>query len=657
MGPPVNEVERDAIAYLRGHLPNTYTIFHNLELRGNQIISEIDLVIIAPQCVFVVDIKGIHGTIEVFGSKWYPENRQPYYSPVAKLRQHCRVLNSLIRNSNYTNSQLGKVHIQPAVLLMSDDVELIDPSGKDDEVVIPCDRQGLQYFQSTDFIPDYRLQDISPYLSTVEQVIRGTARPKNPLPRYGKWQVSEKLGESDRYIDYRANHLSLKNLTTRLRVYPIDIYQDATARAEEKKLIHNAFETVYKLPLHQHILPLRDLLEGEDGDCVVIATDDIASHTLRQSIQQDHLTLTQKLDWIEQILTGLDHIHQNQVIHRHLTPDTLLIDADQQIRITGFDYARVRDRTTTIANDIIEDLNEDAAYQAIECYRDPQKASIASDLFAAGLIFYELLTGKQAFANAEEICDRAAQFPQPPSHLNPDLPPGLDEWLQTLCAFEPQHRFTHAETALQQLSALRTPQPPPEVNPHLPLDDLTDLPPKTCLDGRYTIQHRLGKPGNFAVAYKVDDEWGKETVVLKLVTRDRYSVYDRLRQEYQTLKQIAHHPYIVPVSWAGELKDGTPFITFKYIEGEDLATLLAKQKFTIEQSLKIAQQTVSAIDHLHQNSIYHQDIKPSNLLWTKDGIRLIDFNIAISEESQEGVSAGTRRYLPPDYQLTPTPTR
>jgi len=75
-GQPANDVEQDAINYLRGHLPDTYEIIHNLEIKDKEVF-EIDLVLLAPQCVFVVDIKGTHGHIEVYGSKWHPEIASP----------------------------------------------------------------------------------------------------------------------------------------------------------------------------------------------------------------------------------------------------------------------------------------------------------------------------------------------------------------------------------------------------------------------------------------------------------------------------------------------------------------------------------------------------------------------------------------------------
>jgi Nuclease-related domain len=93
-GQPANEGERDAIYYLK-RLPDVFEIFHNLEIKQNKETFEVDLVILAPQCVFVVDVKGTRGQIEVVGSRWHPENRQAYSSPVAKLRNIAKVLNTL----------------------------------------------------------------------------------------------------------------------------------------------------------------------------------------------------------------------------------------------------------------------------------------------------------------------------------------------------------------------------------------------------------------------------------------------------------------------------------------------------------------------------------------------------------------------------------
>ena len=86
IGQPANESERQAIGFLRDHLPDGWLIFHNFEMRQGQEVFEIDIAILAPHAVYLVDVKGTRGNIDVYGSKWYPEGRQPFFSPLASER-------------------------------------------------------------------------------------------------------------------------------------------------------------------------------------------------------------------------------------------------------------------------------------------------------------------------------------------------------------------------------------------------------------------------------------------------------------------------------------------------------------------------------------------------------------------------------------------
>ena len=139
--------------------------------------------------------------------------------------------------------------------------------------------------------------------------------------------------------------------------------------------------------------------------------------------------------------------------------------------------------------------------------------------------------------------------------------------------------------------------------------------------------------------------------VIKLVTKDRQSVYERLRREYKTLTQLPDHPHVVKVIWADRFNDQkqTPYIVFEYIEGLDISGLISAESLSLEDSVQIVRQAAEGLEHLHKHNIYHQDVKPSNLLWTKNGVRIIDFNVAVSEKDDLQSDGGTRRYIPPDY--------
>ncbi len=209
-GEPENESERIAIAYLRAHLPSDYKLFTNLEIKQGVEIFEIDLILLAPHCVYVVDFKNWHGRIEIVDPKWYPDNYQSYPSPLKKLRKHAKVVNSTICDTNRAMQQeLSKVHIQATVLMTADDVQVIDQSGTEGDHVTYLDKRCLAYFQSNAYIPDHRLRNIKRFLPYVERAILHKSSSKTAPPRYRDWQVEDKLGGNDRYTEYRARKLMM----------------------------------------------------------------------------------------------------------------------------------------------------------------------------------------------------------------------------------------------------------------------------------------------------------------------------------------------------------------------------------------------------------------------------------------------------------------
>jgi serine/threonine protein kinase len=245
------------------------------------------------------------------------------------------------------------------------------------------------------------------------------------------------------------------------------------------------------------------------------------------------------------------------------------------------------------------------------------------------------------------------------------LPKGIDEWLQKFCEFDPEDRHTSTAVTRKALDELILPEgkdesdadinSPAEPGQKIP-DDLTDLPQDFILADRFRIQSKLGS-GGFGVAYKVFDSLGDVVRVIKLVTRDRRSVYERLRREYKTLTNLPDHPHVVKVVWADRMGDAkqTPYIVFEYVEGLDVSDLIDAEALSLEDAVRIVREAADGLGHLHQHGVYHQDVKPSNLLWTDGGVRIIDFNVAVSEQDEVQGGGGTRRYLPPDYDYSGEP--
>ena len=646
IGKAANEFENNAIKFLKSKLPDTFTILSNFEYKQNKKIYEVDLAIIAPQCVFLVDVKHILGHIDIY-DKWCSENREPFASPLAKLRDHAKVMSSLIANHNKAQSQtLRKIYVQAAILITARDSTITDYNGRDIDSITFLDSRCIDFFQSNALIPDDKSTDIQDYTELVKTVIQGKTQPKSAPQLYRDWVLEQRLGGGDRFEEYRAKHKDISALYSRLRVYQAEAYADLDSPDLEKERIRSTFRALRQIK-HPNIQGVSEFFETEDGDRFILVLDEIEGRSLRQAI--NWLSTNQKFDVLNQVLGAMEYAHEHGIIHRNLSPDSIMITHNKgHAVITGFEYARNRDRTHTIAAEIIDSI--DYKYQPIECQQDPAKASIASDLFSIGAIFYYVFTGRKLFENVQELQSRSLCYVDPPSQLNPELPISFNNWLQKICAKDPQERFTSADAARQALTPIATSE----------TIDLANLPLDHLINNQYLVKEKLGKVGSFCVTYKVWETTAEVYEVLKLVLHDRISLYERAKQEYRILRNLPEHPHIVKVRHAGQLADDeTPFIVFDYVDGKDLTSYLSKTELSQEQAIVIAKQTAIGLEHLHNNGIYHQDIKPSNLLITNiekiDNqeicVKIIDFNIAASEQNESPISAGTQRYLSPDFNF------
>ncbi|MBS1807239.1 MAG: protein kinase [Acidobacteria bacterium] len=159
--------------------------------------------------------------------------------------------------------------------------------------------------------------------------------------------------------------------------------------------------------------------------------------------------------------------------------------------------------------------------------------------------------------------------------------------------------------------------------------------------GAYQITRELGHGGMGAVylATRADDQYQKQ-VAIKLI---RGVASEFLRQRFRAERQILanlDHPNIARMLDGGTTEDGSPYFVMEFIEGEPLDEYCdARQLSTIER-LKLFLQVCSAVQYAHQNLVIHRDLKPGNILVTKDGMpRLLDFGIAKLLANNETIDA------------------
>ncbi len=659
IGQPVNDAERAAIAHLRDHLPDNYILLHNFEIERQGERFEIDQALLTPHALYLIDVKGTRGTIDVYGHKWYPEGRAPYPSPLAKLRSHARTLKGLITQAHPGRRELEGIYVDAAILLTAPDAFLNDREARDTDRVVRL-KDTERYFKDSTRIPSRFSRNILAQQGLILHALK-VAKPSAGVPRFGHWQVTEKLGAVQSFSEYRAEN-TFAGGTARLRVYQADPYLPEEMRQAQLNRIANAYRALSRLPLHPNIVAARDFFSTDDDKSFILILEDALGQALTVHLARPQLALTLDQKWRvgKDLLAALAHAHQHGVLHRNLTPGAILIGQDGTTRLTDFDFAKLgSDRSQTIAEYIVELVEK--AYVAPEAFREPGAATAASDVFSAGVIIYELFTGEKPFAgDPTTVWDRDGAFLTQPSTLRPELNAAFDAWLQSLCAFDEQRRPT-AAAALAGLQVLLLPpvQTLPAAMPMTeaavdasPTDDKTDymnLAAGHRLTHKFIVEKRLGR-GSFGVVYKVIDTLGDVARTVKLIVSDRHSTLERLKKEYRHLVQLPEHPHVIRVLDADVIPGcDIPFLVFEYVEGADVGDMIQARLLSPEDVLELGKQVVEGLVHLHTQGFHHCDIKPRNLLWTQKGAKIIDFNVSVRANDRDTRGGGSRRYLPPDF--------
>lgn len=662
VGQPVNDAERRAIAALRDGLPDDYVLIHNFEIDYQNQVFEVDLAIMAPHALYIVDVKGTRGRIDVVGGKWLPDGRAPFPSPLAKVRHHSKVIKDLVKKYGETRGfDMSAMYTDAAVILTAPDAHLVDTSERDSLRTVRL-ADAPAYFQDRSTLPHWvngEMQGLyrvaSGAFETVLQV------PPEKSLRFGSWLVDDHLGSGPDFEEYRAhNELASAGRSARLRVYRLDNYLPVEERALQRAQLMNGFQMLERLPPHPAVLPAREFFETPDSDAFVLVTEDPAGRALLLHLRRPDLPLTfdQKIRVVKDLLGGLAHAHANHVVHRAVTPDRILVTPDGTSQLLGFEYARLESedrREHTLALGLLEDVEK--PYLAPEVLDDPSGATARSDVFSAGIVLYELFTGELPWRDVTELQERAGVFAVKPSELRADLPVWVDGWLQLLCRVDPAERPTAAEALstleahLKQVPAADVTQPTLETVGDL---NYMDLPANFRLSEKFRVLGRLGKPGSFGAVYAVVDTFGDVKRAIKLLRPDRSAQLERLKTEYKTLLNLPEHPRVVRVYGAEQFPNKILSLVFEFVDGHDIGALLENDgRLSASDVLTLGRQVADGLRHMHAHKVFHCDIKPRNLMWSSGGVKIIDFNVAVRTDlADEDHLGGTRRYLPPNADTT-----
>src|SRR5262245_34919179 len=146
--------------------------------------------------------------------------------------------------------------------------------------------------------------------------------------------------------------------------------------------------------------------------------------------------------------------------------------------------------------------------------------------------------------------------------------------------------------------------------------------------GPYEILQPIGA-GSMGQVYKARDTRLNRFVAIKVLPEHLSADAElkaRFEREAQTLASLSH-PHICPVFDVGQ-QEGTDYLVMEFLEGQTLAQRLEKGALPLDEALKIAIEIADALDKAHRQGVIHRDVKPSNVMLTKTGAKLLDFGLA-----------------------------
>jgi len=200
---------------------------------------------------------------------------------------------------------------------------------------------------------------------------------------------------------------------------------------------------------HPHIVTIHDY--GEEGGTPYIVMEYIVGSELGQLLERgSRFSLEEIVRIMTQLLGALSHAHQHGVVHRDLKPANIFLLTDGSIKVVDFGIARLDS----------SDLTETGTVLGTPAYMSPEQClgtqvDHRSDVYTAGVILYQLLTGEKPFTGSvtSVIQKVLRQVPLPPSDLNPMLAPGWDGVVQRAMAKQPDARYASAREFAQAIAA------------------------------------------------------------------------------------------------------------------------------------------------------------------------------------------------------------
>jgi Protein kinase domain/Nuclease-related domain len=424
---PGHDWEREALEFLREHLPDyePWRAWSNLEFVDDEgRVNEVDLLVLSPAGLILVEIKSRPGTIDGDAHSWYwttDGRRSIVDNPLLLANRKAKRLASVLRRQQAFGRGANRAPWVAEAIFLSKVMQppRIDPGtarrvflrGKPrspgDSGIIAALTGALDAGLGRPGSVDANIAR-----ATSKAIEQAGIRPAGRDRRVGDYMLGQLLGEGEGWQDFAAKHVSL-GVARRVRLYPFARAASPEERDRLGRMAIREFRVLEGIE-HSGILKVLDFRDTELGPALVFEHDPSAQrldHFLAEKLST--LPVEDRLALLRQLAEALGHAHSRRLYHRGLAPQNVLVrgasTGQPRLQIMNWQVAtRAEGSQTAIPMTSGTRNLDDHFADPAKVYLAPEalsggEAGAQADVFSLGAIAYHLFAGRPPVDNYLEL--------------------------------------------------------------------------------------------------------------------------------------------------------------------------------------------------------------------------------------------------------------
>ena len=261
-----------------------------------------------------------------------------------------------------------------------------------------------------------------------------------------RYEILELIGSGGMANVYKARCHRLNRLVA-IKILKSDLADNADFR----RRFHDESQAVAQLS-HANIVSVYDVSTNPDREYIVMELID--GITLKQYMERrGRMDWRESLHFITQIMRGLSHAHSRGIVHRDIKPQNIMVLRDGSVKVADFGIACLANQGQTLTQEALGSVHYISPEQA-----RGDRIDARSDIYSAGVVLYEMLTGRLPFEGDSAVSvaiQHLSSVPLAPRDIDPSIPEPLELICMKAMNSDPNKRYASADAMIEDLEKFR----------------------------------------------------------------------------------------------------------------------------------------------------------------------------------------------------------